>query len=323
MKNKKISVIILTLIATFMANNVTTFASTESSTVSITNEKKEDILDITNDSNYFVKKGQVSLTDLNLSISNENKLEVSPKTRGYQAVQDSNELNDMILNDSKLEEDIKEIVKSGINITDIGYSEALLKVNESNEIVPVKKSDSMILTRGYMGTPKYDGKLTLYTFVDTAVANGSRFSVAYSDATWSGFDGFNWSASPAQGEDYISIEIPDRYTIMNDYFWGSYNAGNLGTPPSRLSEISKSSMIYAFDEFKQLTGLNVYANWVRIGARGQTNNLTPNPDMYHSQYVHTFSKIKLSPTFTPSGIDWGYGEDDKVWKLSSYVSTTF
>ncbi len=177
-----------------------------------------------------------------------------------------------------------------------------------------------------LGEPQKYGKLTLYTFVDSAVSGNQRFTVGYSDAKWSGFDGFNVETAPYVGEDFISITIPSRYTILNNYFWGSYATSGIGNPTGRLTEVSQNSLIYAFDELTKLPGINAttYTNSIRIAARASTNNLTPTTEMYSSQYIHTYSKLNLSPSISSGGsIDWGIGSSDEAWKLSSYCTTNF
>ncbi len=50
---------------------------------------------------------------------------------------------------------------------------------------------------------------------------------------------------------------------------------------------------------------------IRLGffARASTNNLTPTTEMYSSQYIHTYSKLNLSPSISSGGsIDWGIGK---------------
>ena len=198
------------------------------------------------------------------------------------------------------------------------------KLNDKNEIVPVTKQE--LLSKSSLGEPQKYGKLTLYTFVDSAVSGNQRFTVGYSDAKWSGFDGFNVETAPYVGEDFISITIPSRYTILNNYFWGSYATSGIGNPTGRLTEVSQNSLIYAFDELTKLPGINAttYTNSIRIAARASTNNLTPTTEMYSSQYIHTYSKLNLSPSISSGGsIDWGIGSSDEAWKLSSYCTTNF
>ena len=90
--------------------------------------------------------------------------------------------------------------------------------------------------------------------------------------------------------------------------------------------MSQNSLIYAFDELTKLPGINstTYTKSIRIAARASTNNLTPTTEMYSSQYIHTYSKLNLSPRISSGGsIDWGIGSSDEAWKLSSYCTTNF
>ena len=126
---------------------------------------------------------------------------------------------------------------------------------------------------------------------------------------------------------FHSITIPSRYTILNNYFWGSYATSGIGNPTGRLTEVSQNSLIYAFDELTKLPGINAttYTNSIRIAARASTNNLNyQTTEMYSSQYIHTYSKLNLSPSISSGGsIDWGIGSSDEAWKLSSYCTTNF
>lgn len=321
-KFKNLTARLLTTFFIFSLTSINVQAtSTQPNKENIKNEKE--VIDITNDPNYVVSKGDVSLENIELSV-NENELVINSKKRDAETINDLQKLKSLIEKHDGLEDDLINNIKENHNIISIGYSEALLKLNDKNEIVPVTKQE--LLSKSSLGEPQKYGKLTLYTFVDSAVSGNQRFTVGYSDAKWSGFDGFNVETAPYVGEDFISITIPSRYTILNNYFWGSYATSGIGNPTGRLTEVSQNSLIYAFDELTKLPGINAttYTNSIRIAARASTNNLTPTTEMYSSQYIHRYSKLNLSPSISSGGsIDWGIGSSDEAWKLSSYCTTNF
>lgn len=294
-KFKNLTARLLTTFFIFSLTSINVQAtSTQPNKENIKNEKE--VIDITNDPNYVVSKGDVSLENIELSV-NENELVINSKKRDAETINDLQKLKSLIEKHDGLEDDLINNIKENHNIISIGYSEALLKLNDKNEIVPVTKQE--LLSKSSLGEPQKYGKLTLYTFVETA---------------------------PYVGEDFISITIPSRYTILNNYFWGSYATSGIGNPTGRLTEVSQNSLIYAFDELTKLPGINAttYTNSISIAARASTNNLTPTTEMYSSQYIHTYSKLNLSPSISSGGsIDWGIGSSDEAWKLSSYCTTNF
>lgn len=252
-KFKNLTARLLTTFFIFSLTSINVQAtSTQSNKENIKNEKE--VIDITNDPNYVVSKGDVSLENIELSV-NENELVINSKKRDAETINDLQKLKSLIEKHDGLEDDLINNIKENHNIISIGYSEALLKLNDKNEIVPVTKQE-----------------------------------------------------------------------LLSNYFWGSYATSGIGNPTGRLTEVSQNSLIYAFDELTKLPGINAttYTNSIRIAARASTNNLTPTTEMYSSQYIHTYSKLNLSPSISSGGsIDWGIGSSDEAWKLSSYCTTNF
>lgn len=235
-KFKNLTARLLTTFFIFSLTSINVQAtSTQPNKENIKNEKE--VIDITNDPNYVVSKGDVSLENIELSV-NENELVINSKKRDAETINDLQKLKSLIEKHDGLEDDLINNIKENHNIISIGYYEALLKLNDKNEIVPVTKQE--LLSKSSLGEPQKYGKLTLYTFVDSAVSGNQRFTVGYSDAKWSGFDGFNVETAPYVGEDFISITIPSRYTILNNYFWGSYATSGIGNPTGRLTEVSQN-----------------------------------------------------------------------------------
>lgn len=183
-----------------------------------------------------------------------------------------------------------------------------------------------------IGDTRKHYQLTLYTLVDTAVSGGKRYTVAYADAKWTnnGVYPFQGKEIPAEEEDLIAVTLPERYSLLNDYFWGSYAGLSNKTPTGRLQTVTQNGIVYAFDEMYKYSNYaaHTYTDWVRIGARAVTSDLTPAAETFIGQYVHTFKKVNINPTVSLGegfkwGVDAGVSFDDKAWPLSSYVSIEY
>ena len=286
-----------------------------------TNDANE-VIDITNDPNYSVTTGEISLKNIKFKTSGENKLILENKSRSKETEKDIKNLQKRLDEDKELREFIYSRVSSGANISNIGYSETFVKVDEFNRTVPVTKKE---LSRDVMGDPSEYGKLTMYTFVEPMHYQGSLYVSAYTHASWSGWGDIIGKLGPAHGEDMISISIPERFTRTFKKFWGEYAKPNKGDVKSRCTNDADRALIYAFDEVQVLTpSRNTYLDWVRIATGSKTNSLTPRTDKYTSHYVHTYESMTISPTISSAGnINFGLSSSSKAWQLSSSVNTEF
>lgn len=326
--------ILLTLLCAITIGFSTT--NSVSATTSYTNEggnNGSEVVDITDNPNFVVEKGQISLKNIELKVSN-NRLVVNPKVYNYSTTTQVDLLKDEISESIKFENMLIDAITTGKNITDIGYTEVVVKRNESNNWVPVTKEEYSRAQslRSIIGPTQSFGKLKLQTFVDTGVSNGERYTMAYSDAIWTGLDDGN--DSPDAGEDLLSITVPSRYTVLNNYFWGTYkNPSGIpsGDVAARVTNNNERNLVYAFEEFKKPQSEQPgsvsparYADSVRVGARAKTSNLTPATNKYVSHYVHTYSNITISPTISITGeVSFAIGGSDKAWQISSSVVTEF
>lgn len=316
-------------------------------------EKEENKFNyVGNEENYVVKRGQVNLEDVDINKSFSGNLFVNERNKTDESNEEVDELNYLLSLNDGLEEDLKNIIEKNSNSKIyLGYSTILLKLDKDNNMVPVEKSELTeeelenmhngeininILNENSRTTALGDKRtyyqLTLYTLVDTAVSSGKRYTVAYADAKWTnnGVYPFQGKEIPAEGEDLIAVTLPERYSLLNDYFWGSYAGLSNKTPTGRLDTVTQNGIVYAFDEIYTYSNYvaHTYTDWVRIGARAVTSDLTPAAETFIGQYVHTFKKVSISPTVSIGkgfewGVDAGVSFDDCAWPLSSYVSIEY
>lgn len=120
-KFKNLTARLLTTFFIFSLTSINVQAtSTQSNKENIKNEKE--VIDITNDPNYVVSKGDVSLENIELSV-NENELVINSKKRDAETINDLQKLKSLIEKHDGLEDDLINNIKENHNIISIGYSE--------------------------------------------------------------------------------------------------------------------------------------------------------------------------------------------------------
>ena len=322
---KKLLTIISSLTLGIMCFNSSFVYATTNESIQHNEVEKSTVKDITDDPNYLVNKGQISLEDMNISIDNSGVV-LKAKSRSLETERSINELNKRMSNDPSLESFLMELIQKGAKISDIGYTETYVKTTESGKRLPVKKDEVLKSPRADIGEWGTKEKLTLYTFVEPMLYEGDLYVSAYSPASWSGWGpigSMNYSG-PAPGDDYISITVPQRYVTTFKSFWGAYELESLGEPKHSCVTDDEHNLVYAFEELKMLTGVNKRLDWVRIATGAKTKYTEERTEKFTSSYVHTYDKITISPSVDASGgLSFGISSSDDAWQISSSVVTKY
>lgn len=335
MFKKSSSFVISTILFLVMASPTSTSASTNPK-IDLSNTNTE-VLDVTNDNNYMVSKGQVILSDLDVLISDVNHMTIKSKSKTI----DSNSsktidvINEELKSSSAFRDLLLSKIESGANLSSIGYSEVTLKENSFGDSIPITKSEywessNKSLHRGIIsGEETSKGKLRLFTMAETMNYNGEKYVVAYTQSRWLGWDTSNIQGKdgPAMSEDYMSITVPTRYTLFDKEFWNEFppSSGLTGLTTNWCTNDTAHALVYAFDEVKAINSkYNTYASTIQINARGKSSDTSIKFEKFTSHYIHSYKEVTISPSVTSTGeVSFGVSSSDKSWQLSSAVTDNF
>lgn len=298
---------------------------------------------------YVETHKQIDLNNLNVSVVNSDKILVSVDEninllKKMKATTEKRELEEYIKINPEAEDKIIEQMNDNQTLFAIGYTEALIEMNEEGQLERVKAEDTAmsigeLLIKPFVFTSHATNNpgTKYHLYLETSILGGnwvsSRGQYEYRTNTrayWTDNSAESGKCYPAGGDDFLLAAVPTSMTIDYDSFSLKNNNGKAGTDYAR-NNGGTSFIQYQFadDPFgpAQMSEANLF-----IRAYGEKKTQTRQINSY---YIHTWKQMSIQVSVTGGagvgpdgpnlsvGLSITPGIQDKQWQLYSYVTFNF